>query len=357
VPITDITSWHDYQQKIQKTDIESGCKHCIDLESNGSTISHRLQMDSTSDISISVCPNNLCNLKCTTCSPEQSTSWIADADRLGWLNEDRKKFVFALPHLTYNKLELCRDIISAAESHKKISMIFYGGEPLINPEVIQFVDWMETLPNANNIHLSFITNGTKIPPKFEDWISKFWHTNVVVSIDSTGQRNDYLRYGSKWNIIEKNLKKYTDIAANNSSFNFGVHMTLSWMNAYYFSEFCEWIVSISSPGQPVASLHMTKLVAPSFYSVDNWTPELKQKVLAVNLPNVEKLIENSTGHLATQLKYFLECYVTSMNTYVSGTAPENSDCSEGFETLHKLDALRNTNFDETFSTITKLIIE
>jgi hypothetical protein len=46
-----------------------------------------------------------------------------------------------------------------------------------------------------------------------------------------------------------------------------------------------------------------------------------------------------------------------MNTYVSGTAPENSDCSEGFETLHKLDALRNTKFDETFSTITKLIIE
>lgn len=355
VPITDITSWEDYQQKIQKTDIESGCKHCIDLESNGSKISHRLQMDSSNDISISVCPNNVCNLKCTTCSPEQSSNWIPDADKLGWLNPDRKKYVLELPHLTNNKLSLCRDIITSADHDKKIIMTLYGGEPMINPEVIEFVDWLETQPNVKNIHASFITNGTKIPSKFEKWTENFRHTNVVVSIDSTEDRNDYLRYGSKWNVIEQNFKKYADIATNNSNFNFGVHMTLSWMNAYYFADFCEWVVSVSPSDKAVASLHMTKLVGPSFYSLDNWTPEVKQMVLDANVPRVKNLIETTNGDLRKQLAYLLECYETSVVTYVSGIPPEKTDCTLGFETMYQLDKLRNSNFDETFSEITKLI--
>jgi organic radical activating enzyme len=355
VPITEITSWDDYQEKIQKTDIESGCKHCIDLESNGSKISHRLQMDPSNDISIAVCPNNVCNLKCTTCSPEQSSNWIQDADKMGWLNEDRKKYVLELPHLTNNKLSLCRDIISSADHNKKIIMTLYGGEPMINPEVIEFVDWLETQPNAKNIHASFITNGTKIPSKFEEWIGHFRHSNVVISIDSVRECNDYLRYGSKWSVIEQNFMKYADIATANSNFNFGVHMTLSWMNAYYFADFCEWVVSVSPPDKAIGSLHMTKLVGPSYYSLDNWTPELKQTVFDANVPRVKKLIETTDGFLRKQLEYLLECYETSLMTYVSGVAPDKTDCSEGLYIMHDLDELRNTNFDETFSEITKLI--
>jgi hypothetical protein len=78
-------------------------------------------------------------------------------------------------------------------------------------------------------------------------------------------------------------------------------------------------------------------------------------VFDANVPRVKKLIETTNGFLRQQLEYLLECYETSLMTYVSGVAPEKTDCSEGFDILHQLDKLRNSNFDETFSEITKLI--
>lgn len=83
-------------------------------------------------------------------------------------------------------------LIENSYDEKDISIVFFGGEPLLNfkliKDVVEYANYKSKLANKN-VHFSITTNGTK----FNDTVNKFLNEHkfsVVISIDGTKEMQD-----------------------------------------------------------------------------------------------------------------------------------------------------------------------
>ena len=53
-----------------------------------------------------------------------------------------------------------------------------------------------------------ITNGTQCNDKILDILGKFKKLKIMLSMESTGKQNEYLRFPSKWHVIKDNIAKF-----------------------------------------------------------------------------------------------------------------------------------------------------
>ena len=343
LPLNSLKDWSTYKSKLTEFDIESGCKHCIDLENNGSTVSHRLNFSRVNNLQIDICVDNLCNLKCTTCNVKASSQWIKDAVTLNLIKADEQKIYTRLSEQGTIKLEICKKIIE--ESQLPIAITFYGGEPTINPAVINFVNWLANLPNSKTISIGFITNVTTLFPNLDYYFTKFNGITIGASIDGIGEQNDYLRYGSDWNNLKNNLIHYSSVSDNyKNNYHFYVHLTLSLMNVYYFYEFCKWC----NDNLINCTIKMTKLIQPVCYTLDLLTYENKLKIYNRNI----ELINQITPKGVTNLNEIKKEYETSVLTNAKNQE-YNIDSALIF--LKNLDNIRQTNFEKTFTEIYEIL--
>jgi len=199
------------RQKMIDGEIDGGCSYCIKRESTGI---NRRQYHSrlfkekyeefksdTFDIGhLELRLGNFCNLKCTMCGPYASSQWSAEAKKnqeefapfnIGylkadhdWINdEDNKKLM----------KEILRNCISAN---------FGGGEPFMNPFIDDFLKEINV-----DAELSFNTNGTMISDSTLKLLENRPNLIVNISLDGIAEHNDYIRSGSKWQDIEKNVHR------------------------------------------------------------------------------------------------------------------------------------------------------
>lgn len=343
LPIDVLSDWDNYQSELEKIDIETGCDHCIKLENSGVEKSHRtnfvhrynivLERD---ELEISICVDNICNLKCTTCNPINSSLWLSDALKLNLIEEKNKKQFLADLKGSELKLDICKKIIESSD--KNITVILFGGEPTINPAVISFLDWMLDLPNVHMIGLTFTTNATAVPQNIEKYINTFRFVDMNLSLDSIEKRNDFLRYGSVWKELEENAIIYNELSTKYQNFECRIHLTLSVLNAYYFYEFCDWVNTTFSNMEVV----FTKLVGPGYMSVDILTEGQKQIVLDHNLALFNNMKIKGKIKLDEVVKY----YTQSLMTYM--TPRHDKDIPLLYDYLDKLDTIRSTDFRNTF---------
>jgi hypothetical protein len=76
-----------------------------------------------------------------------------------------------------------------------------------------------------------------MPDEFIEMWKKFKHVRLHLSIDDLGERNDYIRTGSKWSVIFDNflkIIKFKDI------FRIEVCQTVSCLNVYNIDNFKEF---------------------------------------------------------------------------------------------------------------------
>ena len=133
--------------------------------------------------------NNLCNLKCRTCGPDWSTSW---ANEMG----------IEKP-LLYN--DTWRKLLPYLDQLEKV--YFAGGEPLMTPE---HYDFLENLVEINtDIELLYTSNFSRLSLKNRhvlDYWPKFRLVSAIASIDHYGEYASYVRTGSDYDTIIRNIK-------------------------------------------------------------------------------------------------------------------------------------------------------
>ena len=145
--------------------------------------------------------SNECNLQCRMCDQTQShlinrdvdlineaglempTNWI---DRPNWNQERLNK----IDHRQYK--ELLRLI-----PHIKVLKVT-GGEPTMQPEVLELLDHCIKNGSAKDMQLNITTNGTKFTRRFLDKISVFKDVFFNISVDGHGSTYEYIRYPFKW---------------------------------------------------------------------------------------------------------------------------------------------------------------
>jgi MoaA/NifB/PqqE/SkfB family radical SAM enzyme len=160
---------------------------------------------------------NMCQLKCIMCSPHDSSSWIKE-----WKIQYPKYKTIELKrdqgwdpsfdYTWYQKGSFLDTMRSQAQYIKEL--YFAGGEPLLIPEHYKILEFMVETGAAKNCVLRYNSNGVELPEKlFELW-NHFKQVKFNFSIDAVGNRNDYIRYPSKWRDIVNNVQRLDDTPDN-----------------------------------------------------------------------------------------------------------------------------------------------
>ena len=184
---------------------------------------------------------NICNLKCRICGSWSSSKWAKEEiDYVPGI--DRKT------HLAYKFLqdgawpresEIFWDNLRTLLPNIKY-LEFTGGEPFLIEQHFELLRYAVEQGYSKNIEIHYNTNGTVLPDAENLW-NNFKRVEIAFSIDNTGERFEYERYGARWDEVQANIVKFN--AMRNSRITTQLCTTINIQNVYYLPEICDWISS------------------------------------------------------------------------------------------------------------------
>ena len=267
---------------------------------------------------------NLCNLKCRTCRPQASTSWINDAKKLGY-----PKF-----NSSINSSNVINQHLEHIDNVEQI--YFAGGEPLIMDEHYYVLD--ELLKrNRVDVELVYNTNFTQLTYKgisiFNYW-KKFDNVSVGASLDAMGDRAEYWRSGTEWHIVENNRKLMINECPN---ITFSIDATVSLVNALHIADFHKnW----TNRGFITADQFNPKFLKfPYMFSIIQAPKILKNKIKEKYKKHLEWLIPLDHNGKSTN------GYISMINAMENDTV---FDYNGFWKKINEVDNIRNEKLLDVF---------
>ena len=176
--------------------------------------------------------NNACNLRCSYCSPQFSSSWADEVARDG-------AYPTATPHNAPEHFAGARRVIPAREPNPYVEAFWSwwptlypelrhfrmtGGEPLMDRNTYRVFDYVLENPKSD-LHLNVTSNFSVEDQLFEKYISyvkRLCNANIehfmqYVSLDGWGSQAEYMRHGMTFDLVWSRVDQYlTDIPSYNS---------------------------------------------------------------------------------------------------------------------------------------------
>ena len=282
----------------------SGCYQCERLEKTGAkSFRHAMiekfgvQQNLTGPQRIDLLFDRSCNLACRTCGPHSSTFWSKHL-------KDNGLSLFPIQNDIDNFKKIRNELETMDLSN--LGMVqFCGGETLMGNTYWQAAEVIaELVPDAKNkIELGFQTNGTQpIDEKHYKTIEKFKLVKLMVSMDGTHERFEYLRWPASWNQYTDNILHLREVLPSNVMFF--VQETTSCLNLFYTQEVPNWVktnFNTNREGDPTD--HATQLAMHRYLNVDNITQEY---VDALKDHNIIHAISKNWQENSSRIKLFIK---------------------------------------------------
>jgi len=306
----------DIKNTLQDT-YHNGCVVCR-LEDNKNIRSRRVAMSEFSQDnklstdrlqSLGIRYGTLCNSKCMICDHTRSSSWVADAEKLGLEVQERYRYKKnLLPGVDFFFDNFDLDDLRFVE--------FHGGEPLMQDNPIEF---LSRVKNLDQLIVKFNTNLTILPsPDLQQLLKHCKRVDMLLSVDDIESRYEILRYPGKWNVFTENLNQIKRQGYRTMAYN-----TISALNVFYMPEFYKW--AIRNFGNEVHSQFVTD-----------------KKIL-----DVSYLSTDSKNAVLDKIKIFKGKIFSSIRAKLN---IEQEGRNQGLvDYIVNLDAIRKTNYPETFS--------
>ena len=184
--------------------------------------------------------NNACNLKCSYCSPQFSSSWGDEANRYG-------AYPTSVPHNSPEHFTGSRRVIPARESNPYVEAFWQwwptlypklrhfrmtGGEPLMDKNTYRVFDYVLAAPNPE-LHLNVTSNFSVETPLFDkymDYVKRLCNTNIehfmqYVSLDSgRAHQAEYIRHGLDFDRMYAGVHRFLHDVPYRNSLTFIVTM-------------------------------------------------------------------------------------------------------------------------------------
>jgi organic radical activating enzyme len=202
--------------------------------------------------------NNACNLKCSYCSPQFSSSWADEVNRDG-------AYATSTPHNAPEHFAGSRRVIPAREHNPYVEAFWAwwprlypelrhfrmtGGEPLLDRNTYRVFDYVLEHPKSD-LHLNVTSNFSVEHSLFEKYISyvkrvcatDIEHFMQYVSLDSgIPAQAEYIRHGLDFERMKNNVRRYLTEAPNRNSLTFIV--TMNNLSVTGFRALMEWILEL-----------------------------------------------------------------------------------------------------------------
>lgn len=171
--------------------IESRKRMTLDAERRGHKIPGQEKL-----VLLDMGIGNVCNLTCTFCDEQWSSSWAK--------LKNIPSSIFSFDKETI--LNIARDLTGMT------SISFKGGEPFNMPYLDKFLDIL--YENNNLCHIGIITNGTETNDSINRALFQF-STSITISTEAVGDLYRYMRGGKySWEDVLENIKQFKTYGCN-----------------------------------------------------------------------------------------------------------------------------------------------
>lgn len=312
--------------------IDNNCRHCLSKEQNTEFVSHRQWLNAryknideiVSDYKKGIVPSvdtielrasNYCNLKCIMCG-EYASSAIHQE-----YHQHKEKYnsvnVFMGKIKTVKWWDNDDVMASAAMLFKDVTYVnLAGGEPLLVRQLLEIAKQIQT---NNKCKIGMNTSLYTEDQRLIDLILSIDNLDVRLSVEGIGKHNDYVRYGSKWDVIYKNLKQLKSVSCNHTL----QHTSIFALPALI--EFCQL---------EKLNLKLSEVFSGSY-------PE--ENVLTINSAH-----PNDVDKFTTWLNSYTGRHKKLLEIWVSNYKYDPNLNQKFHNYMNMLDSIRNTNFRETF---------
>lgn len=305
--------------------------------------------------------SNVCNFKCSYCSPEISSKWMEEIEKFGpypteqsnhnleWLKQSGR---YPYKHSENNPYvnafwKYFPEIIDQLEVFR-----ITGGEPLLSKDLWKVLEFLNTSSHPN-LEIAINTNlcvEDKLIQKFIDQIGKLEgkvkRVDIYTSLESTGEQAEYSRFGLDYKKWHENIRTIL----NKTNVNVGIMTTINVLSLPTMNEFVDVIYELRKEFNITSAANRI----PLSINYLRWPPHLSVNILPIDirttysesiLANAEQYLKYNHNHEARlyleewdQIKRFCE-YLTS---------EPQKDPAEFKKFINEYDKRRETDFLKTF---------
>jgi organic radical activating enzyme len=309
--ITNSESFNKLRLDMMENKFPSVCKTCYKNDSNG-VKSRRFESNEVYNHLIDSCFTNtnpdgslkiidyryvelrlgtVCNLKCITCNPFSSNKWNEDVSIFKNTEFESNYFKNNVKTEWYRDPQFYDDLLKKCDNLEEVWI--NGGEPTLIREHAYFLNKLIESGKAKDVNLHYSINVTKIPQEFIDLWMKFKKLKLQLSIDDLGERNDYIRFGSNWEVIVKNLDF---ISQYKNQFDIEVCQTVSALNVNNINNFKKFVMDYD-----LITAH-NFVHHPSFMHVSILPDKMKREILM----NLNFLTDDEVFRLESEMNQTVE---------------------------------------------------
>lgn len=246
--------------KMLKGEWSKYCTRCFEVEKNGGSsrrmIENAAHKELIPDLISSTAPDgtipvafksidyrlgNKCNLQCRMCNPLSTERWIKDWNEVKTKNEQMSaELLSQCSTFTWPEDDcLTEEFRGKLKGVERIH--FAGGEPLISPQMTKILKECISLGYSQQITISYNTNITILPKEVTELWKHFKEIKLLCSVDGYGVVNDYIRYPSRWDQIDRNLQFLDDNAAAFNISEILLSCTVQIYNVLYLNELFDYV--------------------------------------------------------------------------------------------------------------------
>jgi hypothetical protein len=216
---------------------------------------------------------NLCNLRCRMCSPHSSKALIQEF--ASYFNvSPRHPYFEGLRQLDWFSSDAFWRMFDRYSVHLE-RLHFAGGEPLLIPQMFDFLKRLIRDERSQRIRLSYNTNLTVLPEYTAELWSRFQSVRVTTSVDGYEKVNSFIRYPADWQTIDRNLHL---LDAEKERFHctggLGLNVTVQAYNVLYLDALIEYA---ALQFEHIEAPNLSLLRHPDYLSIQVLSPALKEQ--------------------------------------------------------------------------------
>jgi molybdenum cofactor biosynthesis enzyme MoaA len=306
-------------------DPHPGCQRCWQQEASGVQSIRQVQAKEYKIIGakpmqsrilhIEVAVGNLCNLSCVMCNEYNSSMILSENRQLGISVLDQREFTWS---------ESAFENLQQIVDYKPRVIHLRGGEPMYNKRIFELLDHFP-VEHAKNTLLHLSTNATVWTEQWQQVLSKFNTVRMMLSVDAVGSLAEYIRYPSKFDQVEHNIRAIV----KNSNIRPVVHATVQNLNIMYIGNVIQWAKRMN------IYLMLDLLVQPDYLEITNLPPVLKQQA-----------IDHLSTVLAQDLEPHIQSEISAYKTALETAAFDQLRWQQFVDNVSRRDAVRKNSHKE-----------
>lgn len=287
---------------------------------------------------------NTCNLKCRTCAPHSSSTWMEEFYNIYEKSRYPTYKLYAQEMKKYHQW-YDEDSPFWDDLEQNLSTIkqfdFYGGEPFMSKKMWKILEVAVERGYAHDMEIHYATNGTQWPAEKIEIFKHFRHVHLSFSIDGIGDQFEYMRYPAKWNEVKQNMLNAVEFNRRTNNLYLGWCITLSTINITSLPEILrEHKQNFSQFGPYLNLVH-----GPIWYNL-NQTPEEVKSYVIEKLQSIDSTIADP---------WMLDSHIPGIINYIKNGKPDPKNWIKFLELTKVHDSYRSQNFKTVFPEYSKVI--